>query len=74
MEACKRAKTAKIAFEHLKEVVARAKANLALEGKGREVEAAKAKEELGEAEKKVGEKAVEVYKDLTNIRRRKPGQ
>lgn len=50
------------AFKCLRKVLAKVEANLALEKKRREVEVAKAKEELVEAKKRAGEKAIEVYK------------
>lgn len=62
MEARQRAKMAKTTSKHLKEVLAGAEVDLALERKRREVEVMKAKEELTEVEKKARKKAVEVYK------------
>lgn len=57
-----RTKVAETIFKHLKEVLAKVELNLASERKRREVKVAKSKEELAKEEKKVGEKAMEVYK------------
>jgi len=56
-----------VEFKYLKKMLAKIEVDLALKKERREIEEAKAKEELAEVERRAEEKAVEAYKVSTDF-------